>query len=344
MEDDVVLADEVHQTGVGRLPPFLPAVREKLLRIGNVADRRVEPDVEHLALGALDGHGHAPVEVARDGARLQAAVQPALHLAVDVGAPLLVAVQDPLAQPLLIVLQREVPVGRFLLDRLGAAELALGIDQLLGAEGAAALLALVAVSALVAALGAGAHDVAVREELLGLGVVVLLALLGDELALLVELAEEAGGVLFVHLGGGAAIDVEVDAEPFEGVLDDAVVAVHDVLRGASLLAGLDRNRHAMLVGAADIQHFPAAHPQVADIDISRHIDTGQVADVDRTVGVRQRTGHEGSFELFVHYFVFFSLPILCLIRRCAAWILTISCKMPGSCSGVASGSCRRSVS
>ena len=292
--------------------------------VGDVADRRVEPDIEDLALGALHGHGNAPVEVARDGTRLQAAVQPALDLAVDVGAPLLVALQDPLAQPLLIVLQREIPVGGLLLDGRGAAQLAVRVDELLGAEGAAALLALVAVGAFVAALGAGAHDVAVGEEGLGLGVVVLLALLGDELAVVIELAEEAGGVLGVHLGGRTAVDVEMDAQALEGVLDDPVVAVHDVLRRAALLARLDGDGHAVLVGAADVQHFPAAHPQVADVDVGRHIDTGQVADVDRTVGVGQRTGHEGSFELFVHYFAFFSLPIFCLIRRCAAWILTIS--------------------
>ena len=344
VEDDVVLADEVDQPGVRRLPPLLPAVGQELLRVGDVADRGVEPHVEDLALGALHGHGHAPVEVAGDGARLQAAVQPALDLAVDVGAPLLVALEDPFAEPGLIVLEREVPVGGLLLDGLGAAELALGVDQLLGAERAAAFLALVAVGAFIAALGAGAHDVAVRQELLRLGVVVLLALLRDELARVVEPAEELGGRLGVHLGRGAAIDVEMDAEPLERVLDDAVVAVHDVLRGAALLAGLDGDGHAVLVGAADIQDFPAAHAQVAHIDVCGYIDTGEVADVDRTVGVRQRAGHEGSLELFVHYFVFFSLPIFCLIRRCAAWTLIISCRMAGSVSGVASGRERRSVS
>ena len=42
------------------------------------------------ALGALYGHGHAPVEVAAHGTRLQAAVEPALALAVDVHLPLFV--------------------------------------------------------------------------------------------------------------------------------------------------------------------------------------------------------------------------------------------------------------
>ena len=66
------------------------------------------------------------------------------------------------------------------------------IYELLGAEGAAAVFALVAVSALVTALGTGAHYIAVGKESAGVGVVILLALLGYELTLVVELAEEVG--------------------------------------------------------------------------------------------------------------------------------------------------------
>ena len=43
------------------------------------------------------------------------------------------------------------------------------------------------------------HDIAVGQELFGLGVVVLFALLFDEFAVVVQLAEEVGSQPAVHL-------------------------------------------------------------------------------------------------------------------------------------------------
>ena len=198
VEHDIVLANEMHELGVGTLPPLLPRLREQLTGIGNVADGGVKPDIEDLALGALDGHGNAPVEVAGDGARLQAAVEPALDLAVHIGTPFGMALEYPFAEPLLVVLQGQVPVGGLFLDGLCTAELGLGIDKLLGAERAAALLALVAVSAFVATFRACTDYVAVCEESLRLRIIILLRLAGDELALVVKLAEKAGGIVRMH--------------------------------------------------------------------------------------------------------------------------------------------------
>ena len=102
-----------------------------------------------------------------------------------------------------------------LLDKLAAAEGRLRVNQLVRAEGRAALLALVAIGALCAAARAGAGDVAVSEEGLGLLVIVLLAHLLYELALLIELPEEVRGVLVVSLRRCPRIYVEVDSESCE---------------------------------------------------------------------------------------------------------------------------------
>ena len=143
MEDDVVLADEMHHLGVGALPVFFPVIGTGLDGVGDVADGGVEPHVEDLALGALYGHGNTPVEVTAHGPGLETAVDPGLALAVDIGFPLLVLLEDPLAEPGLILVQRQVPVfGTALHGRL-AAQGGMRIDQLVRAEGAAALLALV---------------------------------------------------------------------------------------------------------------------------------------------------------------------------------------------------------
>ena len=74
--------------------------------------------------------------------------------------------------------------------------------ELFGAQGGTALLALVAVCIRVSAAGAGAGDVAVGQEDLGLGVEILFRLPGYEFPVIIELAEELRGVLAVDLRRG----------------------------------------------------------------------------------------------------------------------------------------------
>ena len=56
----------------------------QLLGVGDIADRRVEPYIEHLAFCSLYGYWNTPVEVAGHCAWLQIHVEPRLALAVDV--------------------------------------------------------------------------------------------------------------------------------------------------------------------------------------------------------------------------------------------------------------------
>ena len=140
------------------------------------------------------------------------------------------AFEYPLPEPLLVILERQIPVGGLLLYRVSSAEFALRVDEFVRAEGAAALLALVAIGSFGAALRAGADDVAVSQESLGLRVIVLLALTGDELALIVEFLEKLRSVLGVDGRRGAAIDVEIDAQAGERVLYDSMLAVNQNIK------------------------------------------------------------------------------------------------------------------
>ena len=280
---------------VRALPPLLPRVRQQFDGVGDITDRRVEPHVEHLPFRPFHRHGHAPVEVARDGTRLQTTVQPALALAIDVGLPFLVAFEDPFAKPRFVLVQRQVPVLRHLFDRLCAAHLGMRVDEFLWTQRGTAFLALVAVSAFIAALGAGAHDVTVSQEHLGFRIVELLAFLLDELAFLIELAEELSRILVVRGRRGAGVDVEGDAEIGKRLFDERMILVDNILRGTSFLAGRHGDGHAVLVGAADKERLAPAHPQIADIDIGRDIDTGQMSDMDRAVRIRQRASDEIPF-------------------------------------------------
>ena len=96
MEYDIVLSDEVNELRILALPPFLPALRQKLLRIRYIADRSVKPNIKHLSVRAFHRYGNTPVKVTAHRTRLKTAVNPALALAVNVASPFLVTVQNPL--------------------------------------------------------------------------------------------------------------------------------------------------------------------------------------------------------------------------------------------------------
>ena len=65
-----------------------------------------------------------------------------------------------------------------------------------------------------------------------------------------------------------------------------VVAVGDLLRRDALLLGADGDRRAVLVAARDHQDVVAAQALEAGEDVGRQVHAGQVADVQRAVGVR----------------------------------------------------------
>ena len=83
-----------------------------------------------------------------------------------------------------------------------------------------------------------------------------------------------------------------------------MIAVHDILRGASLLLRLDRDRHTMLIRATHIQHILTSHSQISHIDVRRDIYTGEMSDMHRTIGIRQRTGYQSSVEILTHYILY----------------------------------------
>ena len=250
VEHDVVFADKMNHLGVLRLPIPLP-IRRKVLCSRYITDRSIEPHIEHLALGALHGNRNAPVEVAAHGTRLETSVEPALALPVDVRFPLLVPLQNPFAQKFFVPIQRKIPVFRLTLHGHGTRHGAVRVDQFVGRKGRAALLALVAVSAVVAAFGAGSHDITVGQKGLRLLVVILQRGLFDELAFVVEFSEKGRSGLGMGLGRGPRIDVERHAQPLERFFDQRVVTVHDLLGRHALLAGLDRDGYAVFVRSAD---------------------------------------------------------------------------------------------
>lgn len=306
VEHDVVLANEVDETCRGVLPPSLPVplfgmCLAELLGVGDIADGCIEPYVEYLAFHTLHRHGDTPIEITSYGTRVQTAVNPALALAIDVGTPFFMLFENPLLKPRLVLVERQVPMRGLALDQGIAGEGIARVDELLGREGTATILTLVAIGTLRMAARTLAHDIAVGKELMGFIVVELLALHLHELVVVIELTEKVAGYLMMDVAGGTAIYVERNAEPFERILDDLVITIDDILRRAALLLGTNGDRHTMFVTATDEEYFLTLQAQITYIDVGRYIHTGQVTDVHWSIGIRKCRRDKCSFEFLFHH-------------------------------------------
>ena len=108
--------------------------------------------------------------------------------------------KNPLLEPVLIFVERQIPVfGSLLHESVARIVLVCRIDKLLWRESCTALLALVAIGTLGTAARTCAHDIAVGEELASNLVAELLLGLLHKLVLVVECAEEVGCEFMVNL-------------------------------------------------------------------------------------------------------------------------------------------------
>ena len=130
---------------------------------------------------------------------MEASVDPALALAVNVASPLLVAIENPLRKPLLVLIEREIPMLGLLLYEFSAAESRLRVDEFIRAEGGTALLALVSICTFSAATWTCSCNISVCKECLCFLVIVLLTHLLNELALIIQLAEILRCILVMSL-------------------------------------------------------------------------------------------------------------------------------------------------
>ena len=218
VERDVVLAHEVVARGGRIVPPCAPCLRVALAAgpfdgCGQVADHSVEPHVQLLVRvvdPALDRHRNAPVDVTRDGARLDFLEQ-ADGEVDDVGAPAFAGL-EPREIGFGERRQVEEEVFGFLEARGFAVDLGYGVEQLVRVEFVAAGVALVATGSVGAADRAGAFDVAVRQGASGgrgdgdfLGALV-------DVAVFEALFEQFLHDLFVVAGGGAGEQIVAQAE------------------------------------------------------------------------------------------------------------------------------------
>ncbi|MCD2513362.1 hypothetical protein LQ562_12630 [Acidovorax sp. D4N7] len=170
VEGHVVLGHELHQADFFRpLPPLPPGLRIALLSRpilghGDIGDGRIEPDIEDLALPALERDRDAPLQVPRDAARMQPGIEPfpgngayVLRSAFARAYPVLkLRLQR-------VELQKDMPALAQLQFSIRV-QPAPWLNQFQRIEQLAAAIALVAACRPITAMRAGPDDIAVRKK------------------------------------------------------------------------------------------------------------------------------------------------------------------------------------
>jgi hypothetical protein len=95
--------------------------------------------------------------------------------------------------------------------------------------------------------------------------------------------------------------VEGDSESFKGVADHHVVVVHDRLRRAALLHGLDGDGCAMFIRPTDKDDVLTLGTRIAHEDIRRQVSSCEMANVQRAICIRQRGSDCTPFELLAFH-------------------------------------------
>ena len=112
-------------------------------------------------------------------------------------------------------------------------------------------------------------------------------------------------VLFIGGSDEHGVPITIRAKK-EGVTPQDIVdryhmiAVYDILWSYSFFLCADSDRYSMFVRTANEEHIFFFQAQIAHVNIGRYVNTCQMADMDRTVGIRQSRCHGRSLEFFFH--------------------------------------------
>ena len=173
-------------------------------------------------------------------------------------------------------------------DRGRAVDPRARIDQVDGIELVPAVVALVAARAREAADRARALDVAVGKRVAGRGGERAERLLLDDVALVVEGAEEIPGDAVVVRRRRSREEVVREPEVAQVLADEPVEALRGLTRRLAGGVRGDHDRRPVLVRPADHEHVVAPQPVVAGERVRRDAEARHVADVAQPARVRPR--------------------------------------------------------
>ena len=288
VKGDVVLPHEV--IALRPVSPEFPPLVRRAPSLGpldarrKVADYRFEPHVDPLVVVVGQGNRDSPVDVPRDGPVLQPVLEHLQGEVEDVGSPV-VLLFNPFDKLLLERAEPEEVVLRP--PNLGrrSAHPTLQVNKVGGVQGLAAGVALVAPGPGAIAVRTRPLDIAVGEVAAAALAVGQHHLALVDIVLRQQLQEDVLHHLpVVHRPRGCE-QVEGDAHPVPAVEKEGLVTVDDYLRGNVLLLGPEGDRRPMLVAPRHHQHLVPLGAMVPGEDVGGKVGAGQVAQVQRAVGV-----------------------------------------------------------
>ena len=304
---NIIFSDEMDKTGFFvlpvRFPPFgVAGLSGPFFGGRNIPNGRVEPDIQHFAFGfhaVFTGdilrYFHSPGQVAGYGAVVESGAEPAFNLPEHIAFPFRVRF-NPGFQCMLIFGKRQVPVNGFFVFRRGVGNGAARIFKFFGAQRGTAFFALVAVSVVVTAHGAGAAHKAVSQKNTGFRVVQLLFFFKNKFVLFSQGAEKILTGFVMHRRGSAAVIIEAHTKIGKALFVQFVVAVNHNLRRNAFFARPQHNGYAVFIGTADVNNVRAFQTVVAYKDICRKIGAGKMSQMDGAVGIRQSAGNKNAFR------------------------------------------------
>lgn len=96
---------------------------------------------------------------------------------------------------------------------------------------------------------------------------------------------------------GPGIDIKRDPQPLKRIFDHGMVLIYHILRGDPCVARLQGNGHPMLIGPPDEKHLFSFQPEITGIYVGGNVNPGQVADMDRPVGIRKGRRDQRALEI-----------------------------------------------
>ena len=160
----------------------------------------------------------------------------------------------------------------------------------------AAAIALVAAGARILAVRAGAPYVAVGQEPHTVHAVGQQSGIGINITQLLQTGEKIlhDALVVFSMRGGE--QVERDAQALPSIQELGMEPFQHFLRLDVLLVGADGNRRAVGIGTGNHQDFIAFHPVVACENVGSQIAAGNMAHVQRAIGVRPGNPDENPFR------------------------------------------------
>ena len=105
----------------------------------------------------------------------------------------------------------------------------------------------------------------------------------------------------MNLIGRPGINIERNPHLPERLFDHCMILVDDLLRAYLFFQCPDRDLYTVFVAAANKFDVSFLRSLIANINVSRNIDAGQMTDVNRPVGIGASSSDQVSFKL-IHPF------------------------------------------